>query len=328
MANQTSQKPLADSRKSFNIGASMEILAFDFGGTRGRCCLARADGSHSDVVALARAPEDDGARWLARLLDAGREIVAGGQPPRSVGISFGGPVTPDGRVISVHVPGWEKVDLVGEMRNAFHLPIAIENDANAGALGEHRFGAGRGTRYMIYFQVSTGIGGGVILDGELFRGAHGLAGEFGHMVMHPGPHAPQYATGKPGILEALACGPAIAREGHAKLQSLGRSAPPALTAKHVFDAARAGEAWAAAVRDEAIAHLARGVAAAICAYDVERVVMGGGVTLAGDALFVPLRAAVTHYLPRYLEGKADIVPAALGDKAPLLGAVVAAAERK
>ena len=328
----------------------MEILAFDFGGTRGRCCVAGPDGSHSEVVALAREPQDDGARWLARLLNAGREIVqragsTGGdagelaqpagelaQParanqPRSVGISFGGPVAPDGRVISVHVPGWEKVDLVREMAKAFNLPVAIENDANAGALGEHRFGAGRGTRFMIYFQVSTGIGGGVILDGELFRGAHGLAGEFGHMVIDPGPHAPQYATGKPGILEALACGPAVAREGRAKLQSLGKNAPPGLTAKQVFDAARAGEAWATAVRDQVVGHLARGVAASICAYDVERVVMGGGVTLAGDALFVPLRAAVTHYLPRYLEGKADIVPASLGDNAPLLGAVVAAAER-
>ena len=294
----------------------------------GARCLARADGTHSEVAALVRAPEDDGARWLARLLEAGRAIARAPGERRGVGISFGGPVRPDGRVISVHVPGWEKVDLPGEMSKAFHLPVSIENDANAGALGEHRFGAGRGTRYMAYFQVSTGIGGGVILDGQLYRGAHGLAGEFGHMVMDGGAHAPQYATGKPGILEALACGPAIAREGRAKLQSLGKTAPPGLTAKDVFDAARAGETWAIAVRDQAVAHLARGVAAAICAYHFERVVIGGGVALAGDALFVPLRAAVTHYLPRYLEGKAEIVPAALGDNAPLLGAVVAAAERK
>ncbi|MGD0092750.1 MAG: ROK family protein [Planctomycetota bacterium] len=305
----------------------MDILAFDFGGTRGRCCLARADGTHGEVVSLARAPEEDGARWLARLLGCGRELVRAAGPMRGLGISFGGPVAPDGRVISVHVPGWETVDLPGEMARAFHLPVSIENDANAGALGEHRFGAGRGTRYMAYFQVSTGIGGGVILEGRLYRGAHGLSGEFGHMVMHPGPHAPQYATGKPGNLEALACGPAIAREGRAALQSLGQAAPPGLTAKDVFDAARAGASWALAVREQAVAQLARGVAAAICAYDFERVVIGGGVALAGDTLFVPLRAAVTQYLPRYLEGKAEIVPAALGDNAPLLGAVVAAAER-
>lgn len=306
----------------------MEILAFDFGGTRGRCCLARADGSHTDVLALARAPDEDGARWLARLLDAGRRINAAPGQRRIVGISFGGPVTPAGRVLSMHVPGWEKIDLAGIMREAFGLPVRIENDGNTGALGEHRYGAGRGTRYMAFLNSSTGIGGGVILDGKLYRGAHGLAAEFGHMVMHPGPNAPQYAAGKPGVLEALASGPAIAREGRAALTGLRQPVPPDLTAKHVFDAARAGVAWAVEVRDVAVAHLARGVAAAICAYDVERVVIGGGVSLAGDALFVPLRAMVTRYVPHYLENKADIVPAALGDNAPLLGAVAAAAEQE
>jgi len=305
----------------------MDILAFDFGGTRGRCCLAQADGSHSDVVALARAPDEHGARWLARLLDAGRRVNQAPGKRRIVGISFGGPVSPEGRVVSMHVPGWEKVDLVREMSTAFGLPVCIENDGNTGALGEHRHGAGRGTRYMAFLNVSTGIGGGVILDGQLYRGAHGLAAEFGHMVMDGRDTAPQYAAGKPGVLEALACGPAIERDGRAKLASLGLPVPAGFTAKHVFDAARLRLAWAIEVRDTTVAHFARGVAAAICAYDPERVVIGGGVSLAGDAFFVPLRAMVTRYLPHYLENKADIVPAALGDHAPLMGAVVAAAER-
>jgi glucokinase len=304
----------------------MEILAFDFGGTRGRCCLAQPDGSHDDIVGLARSPDEHGAKWLARLLEAGRELNQAPGKRRIVAISFGGPVAPDGRVVSMHVPGWEKVDLAGEMSRAFQLPVCVENDANAGALGEHRFGAGRGTRHMAYFTVSTGIGGGVILDGQLYRGAHGLASEFGHMVMDASPKAPQYAAGKPGVLEALACGPAIERDGRAKLGALGKPVPAGFTSKHVFDAARRGETWAMEVRDAAVAQLARGVAAAICAYDVERVVIGGGVSLAGDALFEPLRRMVTRYLPHYLENKADVVPAALGDNAALLGAVVAAAE--
>ena len=96
---------------------------------------------------------------------------------------------------------------------------------------------------MAYFQISTGIGGGVILDGQLYRGAHGLAGEFGHVVMDGTP--PQYATGKPGNLEALACGPSIASRRPRQTPNLGKPRLPNLTAKDVFDAARAGEAWAA-----------------------------------------------------------------------------------
>ncbi|MCY3021405.1 MAG: ROK family protein [Planctomycetota bacterium] len=304
-----------------------DILAFDVGGTRGRCCLARADGTHGDVIGLARAPHEDGARWLARLLEAGRDLNKAPGKRRVVGVSFGGPVAPDGRVLSMHVPGWEKVDLAGAMAGAFGLPVCIENDGNTGALGEHRFGAGRGTRYMAFLNSSTGIGGGVILDGKLYRGAHGLAAEFGHMVMRTGPDAPQYAAGKPGVLEALASGPAIARDGALALRGLGRPVPANFGAKHVFDAARNGEAWAVEVRDRAVEELARGVAAVICAYDPERVVIGGGVSLAGDALFEPLRAGVTRFVPHYLERKADIVPAALGDSAPLMGAVAAAGER-
>lgn len=304
----------------------MNFLAFDFGGTRGRCCLADAGGAYTHLTALARQAEEDGGRWLRRLLSAGAEIRRQSRTLKAVAVSFGGPVTPDGRVLSMHVPGWEKIDLKQEMKAAFGLPVHVENDANAGALGEHRYGAGRGTRCMAYFTVSTGIGGGVILDGKLYRGAHGFAAEFGQMVMHPGPDAPQYAAGKPGVLEALACGPAIARDARAALAALGRPAPAEFTARNVFDAAQTGERWAAEVLEKNIAHLARGVAAAICAYDVERVVIGGGVSLAGEALFGPLREKVNAFLPHFLEKKADVAAAALGDQAALLGAVAATAD--
>ena len=127
----------------------------------------------------------------------------------------------------------------------------------------------------------------LVLNGELFTGAHGMAGEFGHIMLTTGSNAPQYAAGKPGILEALASGPAIARRAAEVLTARKSAVPDSLTAKLVFDAARSGADWAVQVRDEAIGHLARGVAAAICAYDPERVVIGGGVSRAGDTLFVP-----------------------------------------
>ena len=319
---------------------ALPILAFDFGGTRGRCCLGATDGTYKHVVGFERGHDDDGGSWLRRLVSAGREVRQHTDKISIISVSFGGPVTPEGRVVSMHVPGWENVDLVREMTLAFSAPVVVENDANSGALGEHRFGAGRGARYMAFFTVSTGIGGGVILDNKLYRGAHGMAAEFGHMVMHPGPNAPQYAAGKPGILEALASGPAIGRDGSNAREKLGTRATRKpqlftemeaklgmLTARDVFEAAKNKEGWALEVRDNTVNHLARGVAAVICAYDVERVVIGGGVASAGDTLFVPLRKAVSHYLPTFLDGKTDIVQSSLGDLAPILGAIATASDR-
>lgn len=319
--------------------ADLPILAFDFGGTRGRSCLGGLNGSYAHVVSLERSRDDDGSSWLRRLLEAGREISGRGNGIKVISVSFGGPVAPDGRVQSMHVPGWERVDLRKEMADAFGAPVCIENDANSGAVGEHRYGAGQGSRFMIYLTVSTGIGGGVILDNRLYRGVHGMAAEFGHMVLQTGPNAPQYAFGKPGILEALASGPVIGQQGSASRDKLGsrfqkkvqfftemEAKLGLLTAKDVFDAARNKEAWALEVCSTAVRDLARGVAAAICAYDVERVVIGGGVAMAGETLFVPLRKAVDDYLPAFLEGKVQITQAHLGDHGALLGAVATASD--
>jgi glucokinase len=300
----------------------MDILAFDIGGTQGRCCLAKSDGSRGAVTTLQRAGHHDGRHWLERLIGAGREQCAAiGVKPRVVCVSFGGPVDNDGGIRSMHVAGWDSINLSSELQQAFNAPVKVENDANAGAVGEFTFGAGRGFPTMAYFTVSTGIGGGVILDGKLYRGAHGMAAEFGQFILDDSAHAPQYAAGKPGTLEGLACGPAIAREGRAALKRLGRALPEHLTAKDVFAAAKNGEAWALEVRDKAVSHLARGVAAAICAYDLQRIVIGGGVALAGETLFAPLRVYVTRYLPHFLEGKCSVVQAELGDYAALMGAV-------
>lgn len=302
------------------------ILAFDIGGTRGRCGVA-AGANLLDVQAMQRG-SDNGERWLARLLESGKSLAAKHSGLTAIGVSFGGPVSSDGRILSMHVKGWEGIDLASELRKTFNLPVALENDANAGALGEHRFGAGKGARFMAYMTCSTGIGGGVILDNKLYRGAHGMAAEFGHLVLHPGPNAPTYAASKPGALEALSSGPAIAREGRAALERLNQFVPDTFTGKDVFDAARAGEAWAKETLAVSTDHLARGVAAVMCAYDLERIVIGGGVALAGDTLFVPLREAVNRHLPHFMEGQLDVQPAALGDHSALMGAVAAAQDLK
>jgi len=340
---------------------AVRLIAFDIGGTQGRVGLlqcvppsvaagplrvlsgerrgrgeSRIAELHAntpfEIIPLVleahqRTANETGPRWLARLIDAALRIAP--ELPRAAAVSFGGPVAPDGTIQSMHVPGWENIDLAGEIAQAFRISrsaVAVENDANAGALGEHRFGAGRGVLDMLFFTISTGIGGGAILDGKLRRGAHGFASEFGHFVMDASPDAPQYAAGKPGVLEALASGPAIARDARAALEKAGRNAPENLSAKDVFEAAAKGETWASEALNGAIAQLARGIATAVCAFDVERVVIGGGVAQAGALIFDPLRKKADEYLPSFLAGKVSIVPAELGDRAPMYGAVAACLE--
>ncbi|MEI6234154.1 MAG: ROK family protein [Planctomycetota bacterium] len=307
---------------------SFDIVAFDIGGTQGRCGVARVSSGAAfeltQVKALRRGVDEHGPEWLDRLMACAKDVCT--RQPRFAAVSFGGPVSPDGSIQSMHVSGWDAVDLVGRIASEFGLArthVFVENDANAGALGESRYGAGRGCLDMLYFTVSTGIGGGVILNGSLRRGAHGMAGEFGHMIMDGDPNAPFYAAGKPGALEALASGPAMEREGREALRRAGRDVPEALSAKVLFDAAELGEAWAVETRRTCVGHLARGIAATVCAYDVERVVVGGGVALAGEALFGPLREAVAVYLPKFMSGKVAILPAELGDRAPMFGAIAA-----
>jgi len=306
-----------------------EVLAFDFGGTKARCALVSRDGRLGPTRAQGRPPSADGPRWLARMLDEGRGLLAEAGPgaPRAVGVSFGGPVDDEGRVSSMHVAGWEKVDLRRSMREAFGLPCLVDNDANLGALGEQRFGAGRDTAHLAYFTVSTGVGGGVVLQGKVHRGAHGIAGEFGHIPFRPFDlAAPECACGKRGCVESLASGRAIAREGRRALAAVGRPAPDDLTAEQVFAAAGRDETWALGVRDRAVEALAHGVASVLCVLDLPVVVIGGGVAQAGELLLGPLRGRVEDALPEVLRGRSQVRQAALGDFSSLLGAAALAME--
>ncbi len=307
---------------------SEEFLAFDFGGTRARCALVSREGRMGPPRVLPRPPSDDGPRWLARMLEAARGLLAVAPgAPRAVGVSFGGPVDDEGGVFSMHVAGWERVDVRRSMQEAFGLPCRIDNDANLGALGEQRFGAGRDTAHLAYFTVSTGVGGGVVLHGKVHRGAHGIAGEFGHIPVRPCDlEAPECACGRRGCVESLASGRAIAREGARILAAHGRPAPLDLTAEQVFAAAGRGEAWALQARDHAVAALAHGVASVLCVLDLPVVVIGGGVAQAGELLLAPLRKRVEEALPDVLRGRSQVRQAALGDFSSLLGAAALAME--
>jgi glucokinase len=206
----------------------------------------------------------------------------------------------------------------------------VDNDANVAALGEHRFGAGQGCDSLLYVTVSTGIGGGWIVDGRPYRGADGMAGEIGHMVIDP--TGPVCTCGQRGCLEALAAGPAIARHAQERLaedpqagqalRALVGGEVQVVTARHVSQAAKAGDELSRQVLDQAARALGRGIGSAISLMNPQRVVVGGGVAKSGPRYFEAVRAAARVTAPP--EMTVDIVPAALGDDAPLWGAIALA----
>jgi glucokinase len=214
----------------------------------------------------------------------------------------------------------------------FGCPVHIGNDANLAALGEWRYGAGRGVDNMIYLTVSTGIGGGVIAHGRLLTGAHGLAAELGHMAVEP--DGPACGCGRHGHLEAVASGIAIARRAAERLaegqaSALAEIVPPGRgpTAEDVNQAAQQGDRLAVELLNEAGAVIGRHLASLAHAFNPQRFVIGGGVTQAGRFLFEPMERALRDHImhPVFLEDLA-LLPAALGDDAGLVGAMVLASE--
>jgi len=253
----------------------------------------------------------------------------------AVGVSFGGPVdwTRGLVLLSHHVPGWENFPLRDWLQDRFGVPAAVDNDANAGALGEHRFGAGQGYDSLMYITVSTGVGGGWILNGQPWRGADGMAGEIGHTVVDP--DGPLCLCGKWGCVERLASGPCIAQRAREWLEeqpgrgrilrALAGGDLNAMTARLVAQAAAQGDGLAWEALEVAAWALGVGIGNAANLVNPRCFVLGGGVTKAGQRFWeVVRRTACQTALPGV---HFDIVPAALGDDAPLWGAIALAEDQ-
>ncbi len=307
----------------------MLILGLDFGGTKLAAGVWRV--GDGELLATRRRATDvtAGAEGdLAAMLAMSHELldnIGGGDELGAVGVCFGGQVNAARGVVIVqmHVPGWEMFPLRETLAAHFGVPAAVENDGNAAALAEHRFGAGRGRPSLLYLTVSTGVGGGLVLDGKIFEGANGLAGEIGHMLVVPG--GPPCPCGRRGCLEAVAAGPAIARAALARLgenparASLLRGIPD-LTAKDVAAAASQGDELAQEVLDEALGYLGLGVANAAVLLDPGCVVLGGGVTQMGEPLLTRVRAAVGERV----FAPCDVLLAQLGDDVGIWGGIAVA----
>jgi glucokinase len=314
------------------------LLALDYGGTKHMAGLLRpGERTWAAYTRVQSPPGPDAAYDQATMRRMALGMLA--QAPgrlAAIGVSFGGPVDATRGLVrlSHHVPGWEEVPLRDQLQTEFGVPVAVDNDANVAALGEWRFGAGQGAESLLYVTISTGIGGGWVLGGRIWGGADGMAGEIGHMIVRPG-GAP-CACGRHGCTEAEACGWAIAAKARerlsdkrrktkdegARLLTLAGGRAEAVTAQMVAQAADSGDALAQAVMDEAARALGSALGAAISLMNPERTVLGGGVTKSGERWWQIVRAtARDHVLP---QTRVDIVPAALGDDAPLWGAAALA----
>ena len=308
-------------------------LALDFGGTKLAAAVAEK-GNNRQFQSYRRvlSPEGSDAKTdLEIMLSLAREVLDGSQPT-AIGVSFGGPVdATTGTVrLSHHVPGWENIPLRELLEAELKALTRADNDANVAALGEYRFGAGRGYSSVFYITVSTGVGGGWILEGRPWRGANGMAGEIGHTIADP--NGPLCLCGKRGCVERLASGPYMAQEARYRLQSqpqagqllreLAGNNLANITGQLVSQAAAQGDEVARQVLERGSWALGVGIGNAANFINPELFVLGGGVSKAGEQFWQGvLRAARETALP---EVEFEIVPAELGDYAPLWGAVALA----
>lgn len=308
----------------------LPVVAVDLGGTNIRAALFPSDQpkpAHS-LRALTRAEEGPEA-VVRRVIETIEALHPKPDSGLRMGIAAPGPLDPAQGIVfgAPNLPGWDRVPLRELLASHFGCPVALGNDCNLAALGEWRHGAGQGVRHLVYLAIGTGIGGGAIVDGQLLLGAHGLAAEFGHMLVDP--HAPLCGCGQPGHLESLASGPAIGRR-FAELQA-GRS-PTGVSAEgpsasKVGKAAAEGDPIALRVIDDAGTMIGKHLASLVHAFDPERIVLGGGVSQLGELILEPIRGAFASALmhPAYRD-RVTIVPAALGDDAGLIGAMLLARE--
>jgi len=311
------------------------VIGVDLGGTNLRTAIVNSDGVILDKRKEATQAVDGWMKVVARLIDnIKRQLEIGAQMGSkvfAVGVGAPGVILVDKGVVvkSPNFPDWNNLPLKAELEKALNIPVFIENDANAAALGEKWRGAGQNIRSMIHLTLGTGVGGGIILDNKIWHGADGMAGEIGHMTLIP--DGRQCGCGNTGCLEMYASARGIVQSFREELEKQKLHTAEALkevTSEKVYQAAREGDAVARRVMKDMGRMLGIGIASLINIFNPERVVIGGGVK---DAW--PLFIGATHeeIMKRAFQVPAErteIVPSSLGDDAGMVGAAAVALEHQ
>lgn len=303
-------------------------VGVDVGGTKVLGGVVDASGK---VLATSRrdTPRKGGSELTKTIAAVALELMQD-HSITAVGVSAAGFVSSDRKTMlaTPNIADWNGVQLDLELTKLIGLPVVIENDANAAAWGEAKFGAGRNQAHMMMLTIGTGVGGGIVVNNELYRGAFGIAAEFGHLRVVPEGHLcgcgargcfEQYASGsalRRHAREAISASPDLARN----LLARGDGTIDGLTGQAITDAARDGDAVALAAFQTTAQYLGAGIASLAVLLDPSCVVIGGGVIDAGEILLAPTREAMKRYMP--FAGKhpyPEIVAAELGNEAGLVG---------
>jgi glucokinase len=306
----------------------MAFVGIDLGGTQLRVAIADDRGRLRTVVRHATEAARGREHVIGKIVAAVTEALdADGTPAhrvRALGIGLPGPVDPAaGIVISpANLPGFRNVPLNRILARATGIPSFLHHDAHLAALGEHRRGAARGVTEMIYVTVSTGIGAGLLLRGELYAGAHGIAGEVGHIVVQR--DGPLCTCGNRGCLEAIASGTGIARAARESALGTPGSVLHGLKnpgAEDVARAARAGDQLATAILETAGMYLGMAIGTLVNLFNPQLIVLGGSVLKSGPLLLGPMRRSMNASSWKAARRGLRIVRPALGDDVGLIGAV-------
>ena len=308
----------------------MSYVGIDLGGTQLRVALADWRGRLGPTVRWPTEAWGGPDHVISRIVAAVGEVVGqGGLRPRRVralGIGMPGPLDPRAGVVfeAANLPGWKNLPLTRILTRRTGIKSHLQHDAHAAAFAEFRRGAARGASTFVYVTVSTGIGAGLMIEGRLYNGSGGVAGEVGHIVVQPG--GPLCRCGNHGCLEAIASGTAIARAarealGDASKSLLHRVPPPGPTARDVDAAARAGDPLAHRVLADAGRALGIGLGTLINLLNPELIVLGGSVMKAGRSLSGPMREAMHASSWAASRRGLRIVPPRLGQDVGLIGAV-------
>ena len=305
----------------------MYAVGIDIGGTKIAGALVGPDGQ---IVRMEKVPTPatdsnalaDAVVELIRELSSGNEVVA-------VGVAAAGFISADGTTI-MYAPNlsWRNEPFKAKLESKLDLPVFIDNDANAAGWAEYRFGAGRDTKHMVMLTVGTGVGGAIVTDGHLLRGGFGIAAELGHMNLVP--NGELCGCGQLGCLESYGSGTALlkaakrlAASGTAEGSRLAEleKEVEALTGVEVYQAITEADPGALRLLRELGEHLGRAVATLAAILDPEMVVIGGGVSSAGDLLIAPIRESYLEHLPaRGFRPELQIVTAELVNDAGVVGA--------
>jgi glucokinase len=306
------------------------IAGIDIGGTKIAVALSDTDGHLISISRFATNVEigpyrilDNTVKEIEQMMEeADARLVA-------AGIGCGGPLDHRrGLILSPpNLPGWDDFPIIEVIEKRLGCRAVLDNDANVAALGECRYGAGVGLHDLVYVTISTGIGGGIIIGGKILHGINDGAGEVGHITVLP--EGPRCGCGARGCMEAICSGTSIARRARERLLTAAQSSMTTLagglnkvTAKVVAEAARSGDPLASEIWDETVYYLAIGLGNVINIIAPEAVILGGGVSMAGEQLLEPLRREVQSRSTMLPPEKINILQAALGDNSGIYGALI------